>query len=84
MLDEVLSHGATENGSFLNLSALFQIIDDQVVMFWKPLMMLLSVKNGIKVLRVADSIIVYVHDWVCVVRHQLALRNLPLLIIWDR
>jgi hypothetical protein len=81
LLDQVRSHGAPENGSFFILSALFQIIDDEVVMFRKPLMMLLSVKNGIRMLRVADPIIVYVHDWVCVVGHQLALRNLPRLII---
>lgn len=81
MLDKVRSHGAPENGSFFILSALFQIIDDEVVMFRKPLMVLLSVKNGIRVLRVADSIIVYVHDRVCVVGHELALRNLPRLII---
>ena len=81
MLDKVRSHGAPENGSFFILSALFQIINDEVVMFRKPLMVLLSVKNGIRVLRVADSIIVYMHDWVCVVGHELALRNLPRLII---
>jgi len=84
LLDEVRSHGAPENGSFFILSALFQIIDDEVVMFRKPLMMLLSVKNGIRMLRVADPIIVNVHDWVCVVVHQLALRNLPRLIIRRR
>ena len=81
MLDKVRSHCAPENGSFFILSALFQIIDDEVVMFRKPLMVLLSVKNGIRVFWVADSIIVYVHDWVCVVGHELALRNLPRLII---
>jgi hypothetical protein len=81
LLDKVRSHGAPENGSFFILSALFQIINDEVVMFRKPLMVLLSVKNGIRVFWVADSIIVYVHDWVCVVGHELALRNLPRLII---
>lgn len=81
MLHVVRSHGAPKYGSFLILSALFQVIDYQVVMFWKPLMMLFSVKYGIRVLRVADPIIINVHDRVCVVGHQLALRNLRFLIV---
>ena len=81
MLQVVRSYGAPKDGSFFILSALLQIVDDQVVMFWKSLMMLLSVKYGIRMLRVADPIIVYVHDWVSVVGHQLALRNPRFLII---
>ena len=84
MLHVVRSHGAPKYGSFLILSALFQVIDYQVVMFWKPLMMLFSVKYGVRVLRVANPIIVDVHDWVCVVGQQLVLRNLRFLIIYDR
>jgi hypothetical protein len=81
LLHVVRSYGAPKYGSFLILSALFQIIDDQVVMFWKPLMMLFSVKYGVRMLRVADPIIVNMHDWVCVVGQQLVLRNLRFLII---